>query len=286
MEVGIGLPATVPGIERRELLEWARRAEERGFSSLGTLDRIVYPNYEPLISLAAAAAVTERIRLTTDILIVPYRVVAAVLAKQAATLHHLSGGRLVLGVAVGLRPDDYEAAGVPMEGRGKRFEEMLEEMKRIWAGEERGHADEIGPPLDGGPPLLIGGRVDATFRRAARFGAGWTMGGGSPDQLRAASEKLEAAWREAGREGEPRKVALAYFALGPNANDDADRYLLHYYDIGGADFARQVASSAATDPETVKQYIDAFAEAGADELILFPCSTDVEQVDRLAEVAL
>jgi alkanesulfonate monooxygenase SsuD/methylene tetrahydromethanopterin reductase-like flavin-dependent oxidoreductase (luciferase family) len=286
MEVGIGLPATVPGIERRELLEWARRAEERGFSSLGTLDRIVYPNYEPLISLAAAAAVTERIRLTTDILIVPYRVVAAVLAKQAATLHHLSGGRLVLGVAVGLRPDDYEAAGVPMEGRGKRFEEMLEEMKRIWAGEERGHADEIGPPLDGGPPLLIGGRVDATFRRAARFGAGWTMGGGSPDQLRAASEKLEAAWREAGREGEPRKVALAYFALGPNANDDADRYLLHYYDIGGADFARQVASSAATDPETVKQYVDAFAEAGTDELILFPCSTDVEQVDRLAEVAL
>jgi alkanesulfonate monooxygenase SsuD/methylene tetrahydromethanopterin reductase-like flavin-dependent oxidoreductase (luciferase family) len=286
MEVGIGLPATVPGIERRELLEWARRAEERGFSSLGTLDRIVYPNYEPLISLAAAAAVTERIRLTTDILIVPYRVVAAVLAKQAATIHHLSGGRLVLGVAVGLRSDDYEAAGVPMEGRGKRFEEMLEELERIWAGEERGHAGGIGPPLDGGPPLLIGGRVDAAFRRAARFGAGWTIGGGSPDQLRAASEKLEAAWREAGREGEPRKVALAYFALGPNANDDADRYLLHYYDIGGADFARQVASSAATDPETVKQYVDAFAEAGADELILFRCSTDVEQVDRLAEVAL
>jgi alkanesulfonate monooxygenase SsuD/methylene tetrahydromethanopterin reductase-like flavin-dependent oxidoreductase (luciferase family) len=175
---------------------------------------------------------------------------------------------------------------VPMEGRGKRFEEMLEELKRIWAGEERGHAGGIGPPLDGAPPLLIGGRVDAAFRRAARFGAGWTMGGGSPDQLRVASEKLEAAWREAGREGEPRKVALAYFALGPNANDDADRYLLHYYDIGGADFARQVASSAATDPETVKQYVDAFAEAGTDELILFPCSTDVEQVDRLAEVAL
>ena len=63
MEVGIGLPATIPGVERRQLLEWARRAEARGFSSLGTIDRIVYPNYESLIALAAAAAVTERIGL-------------------------------------------------------------------------------------------------------------------------------------------------------------------------------------------------------------------------------
>jgi alkanesulfonate monooxygenase SsuD/methylene tetrahydromethanopterin reductase-like flavin-dependent oxidoreductase (luciferase family) len=106
MDIGIGLPNTVLGVERRGIVDWAREAERAGFASLGTIDRIAYDNYDSLTSLAAAAAVTERIRLTTDILIVPYRVVAAVLAKQAATLHHLSGGRLVLGVAVGLRPDD------------------------------------------------------------------------------------------------------------------------------------------------------------------------------------
>src|SRR3954454_13255141 len=145
MDVGIGLPATIPGVQRDQLLEWARRAEARGFSSLGTLDRIVYGNYEPLIALAAAAAVTARIRLATTILIAPYRVNAALLAKQAASVDRLSGGRLVLGMAVGGREDDYEASGVDFGTRGRRFDTMLDEMVRAWDGERFGYAGRIGP---------------------------------------------------------------------------------------------------------------------------------------------
>jgi alkanesulfonate monooxygenase SsuD/methylene tetrahydromethanopterin reductase-like flavin-dependent oxidoreductase (luciferase family) len=123
MDVGIGLPATIPGVGRDQLLEWARRADARGFSSLGTIDRIVYDNYEPLIALAAAAAVTERIRLATTILIALYRSNGALVAKQAASLDRLSNGRLLLGVAVGGREDDYAASGVDFHTRGPRFEE-------------------------------------------------------------------------------------------------------------------------------------------------------------------
>src|SRR3954447_11085229 len=144
MDVGIGLPATIPGVQRDQLLEWARRAEARGFSSLGTIDRIVYGNYESLIALAAAAAVTERITLATTILIAPYRANAALLAKQAASVDRLSGGRLLLGMAVGGREDDYEASGVPFRSRGRRFDAMLDQMQRVWAGESFGFAGAIG----------------------------------------------------------------------------------------------------------------------------------------------
>jgi alkanesulfonate monooxygenase SsuD/methylene tetrahydromethanopterin reductase-like flavin-dependent oxidoreductase (luciferase family) len=283
MDVGIGLPSTIPGVTRDELLEWARRADAAGFSSLGTLDRLVYPNWEPLVALGAAAVVTERIRLTTDVLLLPWRANAALVAKQALTIHNLSGGRLVLGAAMGRRTDDYEVSGVPFEELGRRFEEILKQIKRIWAGEEVGFAGAIGPsPPDGPPSLLIGGSTDATFRRAAEHGDGWTMGGGTPDQFAEGLEKLRAAWREKGRDGEPRGVALAYFGLGDNAEEAARSDLSHYYAWLGDELAEMIVSSAATDEETAKGYVEAFAAAGADELILFPVSTDPDQVELLA----
>ena len=283
MEVGIGLPATIAGVEREQLLEWARRAEARGFSSLGTIDRLVYGNYEPLIALAAAAAVTERIRLATTILIAPYRGSGAVVAKQVATLDHLSGGRVVLGVAPGGREDDYVAAGVGFHTRGRQFDAMLEQWDRIWAGERFGTAGAIGPqPPRGRPTVLIGGGVDAAFRRAARHGDGWALGGGTPDQFAAGAERLRAAWDAAGRAGTPRTMALGYYALGEGARAAADRYLGDYYAFLGK-YAEMVAASALIDAGSVRERVRAFADAGCDELVLFPCDPDPGQVDLLAD---
>jgi alkanesulfonate monooxygenase SsuD/methylene tetrahydromethanopterin reductase-like flavin-dependent oxidoreductase (luciferase family) len=138
VEVGIGLPTTIPDTEGSTLLEWARRADEAGFSTLGTIGRLIFPNYDDLIGLAAAAAVTKRIRLTTSILLAPLHANAALLAKQAASLDRLSGGRFVLGVGMGSRDDDYEASGLPDNRPGRRMDAALEELKRVWSGEERG----------------------------------------------------------------------------------------------------------------------------------------------------
>ncbi|TMK61987.1 MAG: LLM class flavin-dependent oxidoreductase [Actinobacteria bacterium] len=278
MEIGIGLPNAIRSVQGPALIDFAREAEQAGFSSLGTIDRIVYDNYESLIALAAAAAVTERIRLLTSILIAPLRSNTALLAKQAASVDGLSGGRLVLGIAPGGREDDYEVSGIDFHTRGGFFDRQLDELRRLWDG------DQVGPKpaRPGGPMVVLGGQSDAAFRRTAEHGAGWMMGGGTPDMFREAMPKLDAAWKEAGREGEPRRMALGYFSLGPDAERSANENLGHYYAWLG-DYAQQIAGSAAKDADTVKQYAAAFEEAGADEFVFFPASPDPGQVTLLRE---
>ncbi len=277
MDVAIGLPNAVPDTTGEQLVEWARRAEAREFSSLGTIDRIVYGNYEPMLALAAAAAVTEKIGLCTSVLLGPLRVNAALLAKQALSLQALSGGRFTLGVALGGREDDYEISHIGMEGRGAWLDDALGQIKEIWRG------GEVGPSIAGEPGLVIGGYVDASIERAVDAADGWIAGGMPPDAFGGIAEKLERSWSEAGRDGEPRKMALAYFALGENAEEDARGYLTDYYAFLGEETADFIANGAAKDPETVRQYVSAFAEAGCDELILFPSSGDPAQVDLLAD---
>jgi alkanesulfonate monooxygenase SsuD/methylene tetrahydromethanopterin reductase-like flavin-dependent oxidoreductase (luciferase family) len=278
MDIGIGLPNTVLGVDRRGIVDWAREAEQAGFASLGTIDRVAYDNYEPLISLAAAAAVTENIRLVTDILLGPVRQTTQ-LAKQTATIDNLSNGRLVLGLAVGGREDDYELSGVDFHKRGAIMDRQLEELASLWKRE-----GDFGPrPANGTrPSMLIGGTADVVFERAAKYADGWTLGGGTPDAFVDGAAKLREAWSAEGRDGEPRTLALFYFALGDNGEEDARHALGSYYAFLG-DYAEQIVGSAAKDADTVRGYLAAFEEAGVDEVICFPASADPAQVGLLAE---
>jgi alkanesulfonate monooxygenase SsuD/methylene tetrahydromethanopterin reductase-like flavin-dependent oxidoreductase (luciferase family) len=277
MDVAIGLPNAVPGTTGEQLTEWARRAEARGFSSLGTIDRIAYPNLEPLTSLAAAAAVTERIGLATTVVLGPLRANPVALAKQALSVHAMSGGRLTLGIGLGGREDDYEIAGVETGGRGKDLDAMLARVREVWAGEE------MGPRTDSQPRVLVGGSVAASFERAARYGDGWIAAGAPPDQFAEWREQFEGAWSQAGREEAPQSAALAYFSLGDRAEEEARDYLTDYYAWLGEEVAGFIADSAAKDPETARQYVTAFEQGGCQELFLFPSSSDPAQVDLLAD---
>src|SRR5690242_17909745 len=206
MKVGIGLPNAVPGTTGQQLIDFARVADEAGFSVLGTIDRIVYPNFDPLASLAAAAAVTERIRLATSVILGPLRANAALLAKQFLTLDALAGGgRAVLGIGAGARDDDYAISDLHMKNRGKWLDSACEEITRIWRGEGE-HESKVGPRPDGdGPTLIVGGYVQAAFERAAKYGAGWIQGGSGPDQFEQDAASLDEAWKSAGRDGSPYK---------------------------------------------------------------------------------
>ena len=212
MDVGIGLPNSVRGVERDGIVDWAQRAEAAGFTSLGTIDRIAYPNFEGLISLAAAAAVTEKIRLMPDVLLAPLRSNTALLAKQAATIDRISKGRLVLALAPGGREDDYAASGVDFKRRGKIFDAQLEDLPAFWAGR-----DGVGPePFNGkAPELMIGGGSEIALKRAAKHADGWTMGGGTPDAFAEAKAGLLEQWQAAGRDGEPRTVSSSTTPSAP-----------------------------------------------------------------------
>jgi alkanesulfonate monooxygenase SsuD/methylene tetrahydromethanopterin reductase-like flavin-dependent oxidoreductase (luciferase family) len=279
VDIGIALPNSVPGTSGAQLTEWARRADARGFSSLGTIDRVVFDNYEPLAALSAAAAVTERIGLATTVLLGPLRANPVALAKQALSVNALSGGRFTLGIGLGAREDDYEVSGIELRGRGARLDAMLERMLEVWSDEA------VGPNGAGPPQLVVGGYADATFARAAHFGDGWIAAAAPPDQFSGPVERLKAAWVKAGRDGEPRTMGLSYFSLGERAEEEARAYLGDYYAFLGEEVAAFIAAGAAMDAETVRQNLAAFEEAGCGELILCPSSADPSQVDLLADAA-
>jgi alkanesulfonate monooxygenase SsuD/methylene tetrahydromethanopterin reductase-like flavin-dependent oxidoreductase (luciferase family) len=273
MRVGIGLPNAVPGTDGALLVEWARRAEAGPFTSLGVVDRLRYDSHEPLTTLAAAAAVTERIGLVTMVVIGPLRN-AGVLAKETATIQGMSGGRLVLGLGVGARTDDYEAAGVPTAGRGERLSTMIRDLRDRW--------DEDAPKIDP-PPILAGGGSDAAVARVAMHADGYVHGGGPPRSFARVVERVRTAWRDAGRPGDPKLWAQGYVALGDHARDRGLAYMRDYYAFTGP-FAEKIAAGLLSTPQDVAAFLRGYGDLGCQEMVLLPAVADLEQIGRLEDV--
>lgn len=263
MQIGVGLPTTTPGADGALVVEWARRADSGPFASLAVLDRLRYDSLDPFPSLAAAAAVTERVELATMIAIGPLRS-PAMLAKEAETVSTLSGGRFTLGLGVGARHDDYAEAGVDPRIRGERLSEQLALLRtRDYPGQ-----------------LLVGGSSGPAFARMARYADGYAHGGGPPRAFASAAARATAAWHDLGRPGRPRLWGQAYFGFGdPDRGGD---YLRDYYAFTGP-FAETIAAANLTTARAVKDLVRGYAAEGCDMLVLLPTVSDLAELDRLAE---
>jgi alkanesulfonate monooxygenase SsuD/methylene tetrahydromethanopterin reductase-like flavin-dependent oxidoreductase (luciferase family) len=274
MRIGIGLPTAIPGRPAREVRRWAVASEERGFHSLGSIDRLVYDVLDPLVTLGVAAAVTERVELFTTILNVGWRNNPVLLAKQLATVDLISAGRLTAGLGTGAWPDDFAVSGVPATGHARLFDDIVREMQKVWNGEVKSVGGPMPLPGPDRPRLLFGGMAPRAYARAARFGSGWVAPLLGRELLVQGIEAVTAEWK---RPGKPQIAVGRYFSLGNNA---APEYVAHYY---GAEYADQVLADCIDSDETLVRQLTELADAGADDVLLYPCSGDRDQVHLLAD---
>jgi alkanesulfonate monooxygenase SsuD/methylene tetrahydromethanopterin reductase-like flavin-dependent oxidoreductase (luciferase family) len=290
VRIGMNLPVMVPGLGREELRAWATRIDAGPFSSLAAGERIAFPNPEILVTLSAAALLTERVRLLFYVWVPPLHD-AVLAAKQVATLDVLSGGRVVLGVGVGGREEDYRAVGAPFDrSRFARTEAAVALMRRAWAGERvfegAGHAVEPAPLQPGGPEVLSGSLYPRSIRRAARFADGIAGFDFGPDPGRVAEsfELARKAWAGAGR-GAPRLVTGFWFALGPRGRDQMDAYLARYLDFLGPGVAASLAPTVrSTSAAALREALVRLEDLGTDEVILVPTTMDPDEVHRVADL--
>ncbi len=222
MKLGICLPHYGRPIEPSRLVQLASRAEEVGLDSIWVTDHVILPRdialiyrsdmLDPLAVLPWLAGVTERIALGTSVIVLPYRSPLPV-AKLLASVDVLSGGRLIVGVAVGWVEGEFEALGVPFRERGRRADEAIELFRAVWTQEYpelktasynlAGLKASPMPLQKPRPPILVGGASDAAMRRAARLGDGWHASGMPPSTFRAGALAVANHWKDAKREGEP-----------------------------------------------------------------------------------
>jgi alkanesulfonate monooxygenase SsuD/methylene tetrahydromethanopterin reductase-like flavin-dependent oxidoreductase (luciferase family) len=290
MDVGMTLPVMEPDLDADILERWARTIDDGPFASLCFGERMAFDNPDPLTLLGATAAWTRRVRLTTTV-VVPQLHNPVLLAKALATADVLSNGRLTVGVGVGGRDEDYRVAGTDpaMKTMGE-MADAVARMRRIWAGECVADARRpVGPaPVQpGGPEILVGTMGPRTVRHAAGWAdglAGVTLDA-DVDAVDSLFELARGAWAEQDR-GRPRLTTSFWFAVGDEPRDQVHRHLRHYMNWLPADLVDALAATAgfAGSPTDLRDVLRRFEDIGTDEVHLIPTSSDLAQVERLAEV--
>lgn len=289
MDIGIALPTMCRGYGRAATVDWCRLAEQGPVSSISCGERMAFHNPEMWTTLAAAAAVTERVRIFANLSVLPAHPVALV-AKQAATLDVLSEGRFTLGVGVGGRGDDYRSLASGFERRHDRLDRAVGELRALWAGGPAvDDGNPIGPPCvqAGGPPVLAGALGPKSLARAARWADGVVAFsvGGVPAEIQWSADAARRAWSDAGREV-PRLVSGCFYALGVAEPESVLRdFTAEYLGFLGGEAAAGAAASMKTyDAAALHRTLDAAEAAGLDEFILVPSAVGLGVLEETLEL--
>ncbi len=286
------MPVMEPALDAAVLRSWARAIDDGPFSSLCWGERVVFDNPDTLTLLGALAAWTDRVRLVTTV-IVPQLHDPVMLAKALATGDVLCGGRLMVGIGVGGRHEDYHAVGADLATQTMRgMAERVAVMKRVWAGDKITESVlPVGPaPIQpGGPPLLVGSIGPKTIRSAAAWANG--LASTTLDLDAAAQNELfdvtRAAWAQAGK-AKPHLATSFWFALGSpeQARAQIHRHLRRYMNWIPAEYVDAMAPKTGF-AGTQRELADAlhrFDAIGTDEIQLIPTSSDLDQLRRVVEV--
>ena len=296
-KIGILVPGGFAGAppSMAEFTSFFRRAEELGYDSLWVIDRVFHPNsiIEPMTLLTAAAAVTERVRLGTAVLLFVLRNPILV-AKTTATLDYLSGGRLTLGVSLGGRDNEFGPMGVDVRRRVSRFNEGLEVLRRLWSERDVTHhgryfsMDDVNidpkPAQKPSIPIIIGGSADTALQRAAEHTNGWVAGGA------ASAEVFGQAWTKvreyaaaAGKDPdalESSKLIYTYV----DADRDRAKHALEAFTHAYYGPQYDVESNCAFGrPEDCAAKLQGYADAGCQTLILGPTWPEAAQIERIRD---
>ena len=286
MDIAMTMPTMVPH-GRTESLDWIRGIDEGPWSSLAVPERVTYPSHSWIVELSAAAALTNRVRLWTTIIVLPAHDAVDV-AKQLASVDQLSGGRLTVGIGVGGREHDYRAISGSYDRRWSRMDEQVAVMQRIWNGEPPFEgADPVGPPpvQAGGPPFVAGAMGPKSLARAAKWATGVddgsTVFGIDPAATEAAFTRIREAWAAEGRTDAPHISASLWYALGDGAQERLHDYGYSYMKIFGEEVGTMMASMLTTStPESLTTAVATLESLGCDELFLVPTTADVTELAR------
>jgi probable F420-dependent oxidoreductase len=294
--IGLAWVNPAPLTKPENVVNFAKKCEAMGCQSMWTIDRIAYDNLEPLTVLAAAAGVTQKIRLGTSVLLGNLRHASHV-AKIVSTLDFISNGRVTLGLGFGSRENDYKAVEIPFEHRGSRAVEQVQLMKRLWTEDNVTFKGKfynvenlsVGPkPIQKPhPPIWTGGSAEVALKRAGSWADGFICGSSAIPDFPSTWEKIAGYARAAGRD--PNKISKAGLTFMAIHDDQSkavravEDYVMRYYGRLRADVAN---TSLVGSPAAIAERMGAFLSRGLDTLIIGVADPDPRQLDLFGEKVL